>query len=99
IPVFYTLSLHDALPIYLHTHDTSGNGAFMYARAIDAGVDVVDVAVGSMAGSTSQPSAQSLYHALDGTNKQPKMDIDHYETLSTRSEEHTSELPVTFRSR
>ncbi|HIV75554.1 MAG TPA: pyruvate carboxylase [Candidatus Pseudogracilibacillus intestinigallinarum] len=71
------------IPVHLHTHDTSGNGAFMYARAIDAGVDVVDVAVGSMAGSTSQPSAQSLYHALDGTNKQPKMDIDHYETLST----------------
>src|SRR5699024_5475179 len=61
------------IPVHLHTHDTSGNGAFMYARAIDAGVDVVDVAVGSMAGSTSQPSAQSLYHALDGTNKQPKM--------------------------
>ena len=55
------------IPIHLHTHDTSGNGLYMYARAIEAGVDVVDVAAGSMAGSTSQPSAQSLYHALEGT--------------------------------
>src|SRR5690625_2004330 len=70
------------IPIHLHTHDTSGNGVFMYARAIDAGVDIVDTATGSMAGSTSQPSAQSLYHALEGTDKQPEINIDHYEALS-----------------
>ena len=54
------------IPIHLHTHDTSGNGIFMYAKAIEAGVDIVDVAVSSMAGLTSQPSASSLYHALEG---------------------------------
>ena len=71
------------IPIHLHTHDTSGNGVFMYARAIEAGVDVVDVACGAMAGSTSQPSAQSLYHALEGTDYQPDINIDHYEQIST----------------
>lgn len=70
------------IPIHLHTHDTSGNGVYMYARAIEAGVDIVDVAVGAMAGSTSQPSAQSLYHALEGTKYQPEIDIDNYEKLS-----------------
>lgn len=70
------------IPIHLHTHDTSGNGIYMYARAIDAGVDVVDVALGSMAGSTSQPSAQSLYHALDGTQNQPNVSIENLEELS-----------------
>src|SRR5690606_38950233 len=70
------------IPIHLHTHDTSGNGIYMYARAIDAGVDIVDVAVGAMAGSTSQPSAQSLYHALEGTDKQPDIDVDNYDELS-----------------
>ena len=70
------------IPIHLHTHDTSGNGVFMYARAIEAGVDIVDVATGSMAGSTSQPSAQSLYHALEGTAKQPDINIENYEQLS-----------------
>jgi len=70
------------LPVHLHTHDTSGNGVFTYTRAIEAGVDVVDVAAGAMAGSTSQPSAQSLYHALDGSNRQPDVDITQYEELS-----------------
>lgn len=77
-----TLKEETKLPIHLHTHDTSGNGVYTYARAIDAGVDAVDVAAGTMAGSTSQPSAQSLYHALDGTNKQPDINVDHYEELS-----------------
>ena len=52
------------IPIHLHTHDTSGNGIYTYAKAIEAGVDIVDVALGSMAGLTSQPSANSLYYAL-----------------------------------
>ena len=52
------------IPIHLHTHDTSGNGIYTYAKAIEAGVDIVDVAVSSMAGLTSQPSANSLYYAL-----------------------------------
>ncbi|WP_339215469.1 pyruvate carboxylase [Ornithinibacillus sp. FSL M8-0202] len=69
------------IPIHLHTHDTSGNGVYMYARAIDAGVDAVDVANGPMAGLTSQPSAQTLYHALEGKERQPKVDIENYEKL------------------
>nr|WP_289039034.1 pyruvate carboxylase [uncultured Allobacillus sp.] len=70
------------IPIHLHTHDTSGNGVMMYARAIEAGVDAVDVAVSSMAGHTSQPSANSLYHALEGNERQPKVDIQSYEELN-----------------
>ncbi|RKQ37364.1 pyruvate carboxylase [Oceanobacillus halophilus] len=78
-----TLKEATDIPIHLHTHDTSGNGIYTYARAIDAGVDVVDVASGSMAGHTSQPSAQSLYYALEGNQRQPKVDIDNYESLSS----------------
>ncbi|SFJ92270.1 pyruvate carboxylase [Halobacillus dabanensis] len=69
------------IPIHLHTHDTSGNGLFTYAKAIEAGVDVVDVATGSMAGFTSQPSANSLYYALENNERKPKMDIEAYEKL------------------
>ncbi|KGX88583.1 pyruvate carboxylase [Pontibacillus litoralis] len=69
------------IPIHLHTHDTSGNGVFTYARAIEAGVDVVDVAASSMAGLTSQPSATSLYYALEGNERQPNLDVKAYEQL------------------
>ncbi|UAL54117.1 pyruvate carboxylase [Bacillus sp. CMF21] len=71
-----------SIPIHLHTHDTSGNGIFTYAKAIEAGVDVVDVAVSSMSGLTSQPSANSLYHALQGMDHRPKADIEALEELS-----------------
>ncbi|MGG3736416.1 pyruvate carboxylase [Aeribacillus pallidus] len=70
------------IPIHLHTHDTSGNGIFTYAKAIEAGVDIVDVAVSSMAGLTSQPSANTLFYALQGTERQPDVDIQSYELLS-----------------
>ncbi|SFB18395.1 pyruvate carboxylase [Lentibacillus halodurans] len=70
------------VPVHLHTHDTSGNGVHMYARSIEAGVDAVDVANAPMAGMTSQPSAQSLYYALEGTSRQPELNIDAYEKLS-----------------
>jgi pyruvate carboxylase len=70
------------LPIHLHTHDTSGNGIYTYARAIDAGVDIVDTALSTMSGLTSQPSANSLYYALKGTEREPNVNIDSLESLS-----------------
>ncbi|EID43367.1 pyruvate carboxylase [Parageobacillus thermoglucosidasius] len=70
------------IPIHLHTHDTSGNGIYMYAKAIEAGVDIVDVAVSSMAGLTSQPSANTLYYALEGTKRAPEINIQGLEQLS-----------------
>ena len=71
------------LPIHLHTHDTSGNGLFTYVKAIEAGVDVVDIAIGSMSGLTSQPSANSLYYALKGSNNETNLNINGLEQLST----------------
>jgi pyruvate carboxylase len=70
------------IPIHLHTHDTSGNGILMYSNAIKAGVDIVDVAVSSMAGLTSQPSANSLYYALEHSERQPDLDINGLNKLS-----------------
>ena len=52
------------LPIHFHTHDTSGIAAASILKASDAGVDVVDAAVSSMSGSTSQPNLNSIVAAL-----------------------------------
>ncbi|PLS06416.1 pyruvate carboxylase [Neobacillus cucumis] len=70
------------IPIHLHTHDTSGNGIFTYARAIEGGVDIVDTALSTMAGLTSQPSANSLYYALEGNKRKPNVNIESLEKLS-----------------
>lgn len=71
-----------SLPIHLHTHDTSGNGIYLYAKAIEAGVDIVDTALGNMAGLTSQPSANSLYYAMKGSGREVRTEIESVEKLS-----------------
>jgi pyruvate carboxylase len=70
------------IPIHLHTHDTSGNGIYTYTRAINAGVDIIDVAVSALAGMTSQPSANTLYYALAGNERQPDINIGALNALS-----------------
>lgn len=70
------------LPIHLHSHDTSGNGIYLYAKAAEAGVDIVDTALGSMAGLTSQPSSNSLYYAMKGSKRQVRANIEGIEKLS-----------------
>ena len=64
------------VPIHLHSHEGSGNTIYTYARAIDAGVDIVDVAMSAMSNGTAQPSASSLYYALEGHPRQPKLSVD-----------------------
>ena len=58
------------LPIHLHTHDTSGNGIATLIAAIDSGVHIVDTALSSMAGLTSQPSVNALIAALRGDKRE-----------------------------
>ncbi|HVX95335.1 MAG TPA: pyruvate carboxylase [Polyangia bacterium] len=70
------------VPIHLHMHDTSGNSIASYFAAIDAGIDVVDGAVSSMAGMTSQPSLSSLAFGLAGTPRDPQIDPEAMEQLS-----------------
>lgn len=53
------------LPVHLHTHDTAGGQLATLLAAIDAGVDAVDAATASMAGTTSQPPLSALVSATD----------------------------------
>ncbi|ARS35411.1 pyruvate carboxylase [Pontibacter actiniarum] len=52
------------IPIHLHTHDTSSVQSATYLKAIEAGVDVVDVALGSLSGLTSQPNFNSVVEMM-----------------------------------
>lgn len=58
---------HPEIPIHLHTHDTAGTGVANYIAAAEAGCDIVDVAVDSMSGMTSQPSMGAIVAALLNT--------------------------------
>jgi pyruvate carboxylase len=63
------------LPIHLHTHDTSSIQAATYLKAIEAGVDVVDVALASMSGLTSQPNFNSIVAMMHGQERELKMNL------------------------
>ncbi|KAI9321464.1 pyruvate carboxylase [Dichotomocladium elegans] len=55
------------LPIHVHTHDTAGTGVASMMAAAMAGADVVDVAIDSMSGMTSQPAMGAIVAALEQT--------------------------------
>lgn len=52
------------IPLHLHTHDTSSIQSATYLKAIEAGVDVVDVALGGLSGLTSQPNFNSIVEMM-----------------------------------
>lgn len=64
------------IPIHFHTHDTSGVNSASVLRASDAGVDIVDLALASMSGSTSQPNLNSIVAALQHTPRETGIDLD-----------------------
>lgn len=63
------------LPVHLHTHDTPGGQLATYLAAIHAGVDAVDGAAASMAGTTSQPALSSIVSATDHTGRATGLDL------------------------
>ena len=70
------------IPIHLHTHDTSSIQAATYLTAIDAGVDVVDVALASMSGLTSQPNFNSIVAMMKGHERELPVNLDKLNQLS-----------------
>lgn len=64
------------LPVHFHTHDTAGAQAAAILQASEAGVDVVDLALASMSGSTSQPNLNSIVAALQHSPRDTGLDLE-----------------------
>ncbi|MDQ7992787.1 MAG: pyruvate carboxylase, partial [Propionicimonas sp.] len=69
------------LPVHLHTHDTAGGQLATLLAAVEAGVDAVDVAAASMAGTTSQVSMSALVAALENTERDTGLSLAAVESL------------------
>lgn len=71
-------ALKDAidLPIHLHTHDTSSMQTSTYLKAIECGIDVVDCALASVSGLTSQPNYNSIVSVLSHHERKPDIDLE-----------------------
>ncbi|WP_370098221.1 pyruvate carboxylase [Xanthomarina gelatinilytica] len=64
------------IPVHLHTHDTSSIQSATYLKAIEAGVDVVDVALGGLSGLTSQPNFNSVVEMMKFNPRENSLNID-----------------------
>ncbi|TPN84608.1 pyruvate carboxylase [Aquimarina algicola] len=63
------------IPIHLHTHDTSSIQSATYLKAVEAGVDVIDVALGGLSGLTAQPNFNAVVEMLKFHERENSIDI------------------------
>jgi len=93
--LFAELKKSVGVPLHLHTHYTSGMASMTCLKAVEAGVDIVDTCVAPYAMRTSMPPIEPLLLALEGTERDPGiemgrlLEIGHYlESLAPRYEKH-----------
>nr|CAB3264684.1 pyruvate carboxylase, mitochondrial [Phallusia mammillata] len=65
------------MPIHVHTHDTSGAGVAAMLAAAESGADIVDAAIDSMSGMTSQPSLGAIVTSLERTKLDTGIPMQH----------------------
>ena len=64
------------VPVDVHSHCSSGMAPMAYMAAVEAGADVLDVAISPLAWGTSQPAAESVVAALGGGEYDTGLDLD-----------------------
>ena len=78
--------LHSLTPVsYTHLDvykRQAGNGVSSMLMASAAGVDIVDAAVSSMSGTTSQPSLDSIVAAVEHTPRESNINVDDIQVIS-----------------
>ncbi len=85
------------VPIGVHSHCSSGMAPMAYMAAVEAGAEIVDVAISPLAWGASQPAAESVIAALEGGEYDTGLDLDsmwevqnEVEQLKRRHIEHLS---------
>ncbi|MDD4753214.1 MAG: oxaloacetate decarboxylase subunit alpha [Desulfitobacteriaceae bacterium] len=64
------------LPVQLHCHYTSGMAAMSYLKAAEAGVDVIDCAISTMANATSQPADETMVATFENTAYETGLNLE-----------------------
>ena len=74
--LFTALKKEVDLPVQYHSHYTSGLAAMTYLKAVEAGVDVIDTALSTLALGTSQPATETLVATFAGTEYDTGLDLE-----------------------
>lgn len=64
------------LPLFLHSHATSGLAPLCQLKAIEAGCDHIDTAISSFANGTSHPATETMVAALKDTPHDTGLDLE-----------------------
>ncbi|MBR3126672.1 MAG: pyruvate carboxylase subunit B, partial [Solobacterium sp.] len=79
------------VPVYLHSHTTTGLAQMALLKAIEAGADGVDTAISIFSGGTSHPSTESLVYTLNEMDYDTGVDLgvckkinDHFKPVQAR---------------
>ncbi len=64
------------VPVVLHTHSTTGLGMLTLQKAVEAGCDVIDTAISSFSGGTSQVPTETMAYALKQEGYDVGLDMD-----------------------
>ena len=75
------------LPLQLHAHYTSGMASMTALKAVEAGLDILDVCLAPLALRTSQPAVEPIAVTLLGTDRDPGVDLEALLDLGDRLEE------------
>ena len=75
------------LPLQLHAHYTSGMASMTALKAVEAGLDILDVCLAPLALRTSQPAVEPIAVTLLGTDRDPGVDLDALLDLGDKLEE------------
>ncbi|MCI8728229.1 MAG: oxaloacetate decarboxylase subunit alpha [Clostridia bacterium] len=68
--------------IHVHTHNTSGTGNMVYLKAIEAGADIVDLALTPLGNGTSQPATEPFVATLEGTEYDTGLELNAINDIS-----------------
>ena len=64
------------IPLFFHTHHTTGMGPMTLLKAVEAGCDGIDCAISTMAGGTSQPATETMSYTLSQFGYESGLDMD-----------------------
>ena len=81
-----------SVPVVVHTHCTTGTGPMTLLKAAEAGADVLDCAIASFSGGTSQPPTETMSYVLGemgyetGLNTEALKEInDHFKNIRAKA--------------
>ncbi|PNY19791.1 oxaloacetate decarboxylase subunit alpha [Streptococcus parauberis] len=82
------------LPLEIHTHATGGISEMTYLKVAEAGADIIDTAVSSFAGGTSQPATESVVMGLEDLGFETGLNLKEVEKVAS----HLNTVRDHFRS-